>query len=269
MLRRYRIECELAAPSAGALYFGCDTQTGSSVAIKLTPLAEPEALDVCLSAKARPQLAGLEHSCIAAIHASVAVGRLHYAVLEKVEGADLRAHILPSNRLPLATVLSIAARVGEALHHAHLHGIVHGDVKPGNIVFDAVTETVKLVDFVSPCASGEENSGTPAYMSPERLRGEPASPAADQFALGVTLYELACGCRPFAAASWPQIAHRVAYDSPTPIQVHDPALPHVLAAILYKALAKEPGARYRSAGTFAADIAALRAQLPQRPACAI
>jgi serine/threonine protein kinase len=167
-------------------------------------------------------------------------------------------------------VLSIAARVGDALHYAHEQGVVHGDVKPANIMFDAVSDTVKLIDFADhSTAKRLPRAGTFGYTSPERLRGEPASAASDQFALGVTLYQLACGCVPFEGTSRPQIAYRVAYGIQTPIQVHNTALPAGLSGILDQALANDPEKRYSSAGLFAAAIRALHTALPQHAVCAV
>jgi len=267
MLDRYEIECELEAPAASAVYCARDTRTGRKVAIKLTSIAEPQAQAAVLKhcVRRKTPAAHLVHPDIGAVHDCGSSGPLRYAVMELLEGADLRAHVMPLRLLPLETVLSLAARVGYALHYAHEQGLVHGDVKPGNIVFDAVSDTVKLIDFpdYNP-QDGCRRTGTLGYMSPEQLRGEPASAASDQFALGVTLYQLACGHVPFAGTSRPQMAYRTAYASHTPIQVHNGALPAALSRILDKALAKDPEKRYSSVGLFAAAVREL-----QRSVCAV
>ena len=258
MLDRYEIECELEAPAASALYRAWDIRTGRKVVLKLTPVVESEAPP-----------ARLAHPDIAAVHDAGLSGPLQCAVTDLFPGADLRGHIMPSRLLPLETVLSLAARVGDALHYAHAQGVVHGDVKPANIVFDAASDTVKLIDFTCHSPQSEcGQTGTFGYMSPERLRGGPASALSDQFALGVTLYQLACGHAPFAGASRPQIAYRTAYAVHTPIRAHNAQLPARLSRILTKALAKDPGKRYSSTGRFAAAVRELHAAL-LRSVCAM
>jgi eukaryotic-like serine/threonine-protein kinase len=270
MLDRYEIECELEAPAASALYRAWDIRTARKVVIKLTPIVVSETSATPKKRARGEPAAHLVHPDIAVVHDAGLSGPLQCAVMELVPGADLRAHVMPSRLLPLQTVLSLAARVGDALHYAHEQGVVHGDVKPGNIVFDAASDTVKLVDFTCVDPKCEcSRTGTFRYMSPERLRGAPASPLSDQFALGVTLYQLACGCAPFSGASRPQIAYRTAYGLHTPIREHDAALPARLSRILGKALAKDPGKRYSSTGLFAAAIRELHIALQRQSACAM
>ena len=271
MLDRYEIECELEAPAASALYRAWDIRTARKVVIKLTPIAVAEisaATKRCACGEA--PAAHLVHPHIAVVHDTGLSGALRCAVMDFIPGADLRAHVEPSRLLPLQTALSVAARVGEALHYAHERAVVHGDVKPANIVFDGTPDTVKLVDFA--CLSPNcdcSRTGTFGYMSPERLRGEPASALSDQFALGVTLYQLACGHAPFAGTSRPQRADRTAYGVHTPIREHDAALPERLSRILGKALAKDPRRRYSSTGLLAAALRELVTALQRRSACAV
>jgi serine/threonine-protein kinase len=166
--------------------------------------------------------------------------------MELAPGAHLGAHTRATDLLPLPAILLAMKHVASALHYAHLRGVVHGDVKPANIVVDAAKGTVKLIDFPSCAAEAAAPPGTPAYLSPERLCGMPASPASDQFALGVTLYQLACGHLPFSGRSWPEIVQRVVHEPHTDIRAHAPHLPAALSAIVDKALAKNPAHRYGS-----------------------
>ena len=271
MLDRYEIECELEAPAASALYRAWDIRTGRKVVIKLTPIFELEATaarEKCARGDA-PEVR-LAHPDIAEVHDAGRSAPLQCAVMDLLPGADLRAHVVPLRLLPLQMVLSLTARVGDALHYAHEQGVVHGDVKPANIVFDAASDTVKLIDFTfHSLQSGYGQTGTFGYMSPERLRGEPASALSDQFALGVTLYQLACGSVPFAGASRPQIAYRTAYAVHTPIRVHNAQLPARLSRILDKALAKDPRKRYSSTGRFAAAVRELHTALLRPSVCAM
>jgi serine/threonine-protein kinase len=185
-----------------------------------------------------------------------------YVVMECAEGRDLRPHVRRGALLPLPTVLSIAVRVAGALGHAHRQGVTHGDVSPGNIVFDPASDAVKLVDF--PLRDGATHSqGTPAYGSPEQVCGCAVGPASDQFSLGVTLYRLACGEPPFQASSRPRLAHAIAHERHTDIRDHDGSLPAELAALLDRTLQKDPGERYDSATHLRAALCAVAA-LPRR-----
>ena len=238
MLDRYDFEHELATAARGPVFRARDKTTGCVVAIKIVPGGSDSGLsglDARFSRLSSPD--------IGAVHETGQDGQLRYVVSDFAPGRDLSTHVHVARLLPLDTVLHVAARVAKALHHAHLRGVVHGDVKPANIVFDAVTASVQLVDFA--CAE-EAQPGTPAYLSPERLCGDNASAASDQFALGITLYQLACGELPFTGRSRPLIAYSVVNVPHTDVRAHAPSLSAALAAILDKALAKRPEQRYRS-----------------------
>ena len=226
------------------VYRARDRTTGAVVAIKLTAEG-PE------DAQAASHLFHLHHPDIAAVHATGRRGLLHYSVMELAQGRDLRHHTDPAALLPLATTVELIARVARALHYAHDRGILHGDVKPANIVFDPATGALKLTDFGT-------GAGTPGYLAPERFCGLPASTASDQFALGVTLYQLACGRLPFTGRSRPEIAARVVHEPPTPIIHHLPDAPAALAECLDRALARTARARYPDALAFARAVEAAR-----------
>ena len=219
--RRYQLGEELGRGASGAVYRGRDVHSGRPIAVKVLSSG--------------------------AAHAP------RYVVMEYARGRDLRAHTVPGRLLPLATVLSIGARVADALAEAHDQGFVHADVSPSNIVFDSESDSVKLIDFPAP-APGRPAEGTPAYMSPEQVRGMPLTPASDQFSLGAVLYRLACGRLPFSASSRPQFAHGIVNERHADIRTYDPSLPAALAALLDRALAKEPCARFASARILAHTI---------------
>jgi serine/threonine protein kinase len=245
MLDRYHIEHELETGACGAVFRGRDRKTGRLVAIKLIPEAGAVQSRTRGSRDARGAVASLVHPHIAAIYETARAGHLRYVVMEFAEGADLRAHSFPSTLLPLSTVLSIAIRVADAVHHLHACGVVHGDIKPANIVFDAAADRVKLTD-VGPRFGYAAPAGTPAYMAPEQVCGLPPSDATDQFSLAVTLYQLACGHLPFTGLYRSAIVRRIVNEPHTDIRVHQPAIPAALVAVLDTSLAKEPRARYGS-----------------------
>ena len=245
MLDRYDFEHELATGARGAVYRGREISTGCAVSIKVFPDVSERDCGADPTAASKLPHSRLNHPAIAAIQDEGRHGELCYVVTAIAPGVDLTAHDRSPRLLPIDTVLRAIARVAEALEHAHRLGIVHGDVKPANIVFDAGTGAVSLIDFP---AGAHVLSGTPAYLSPERLCGAGPSPASDQFALGVTLYQLICGKLPVSGRSRAEIAHRVVHEPHTDVRIHAPTVPPELARIIDKALAKEPASRYRSLG---------------------
>lgn len=256
MLDRYDFEHELATSGRGAVYRGREISTGCAVSIKVFPGvcgSDPDADPTHSNQSVRRQ-ARLTHPHIAALHDHGHHGELCYVVTAMAPGCDLTAHDRSPRLLPIDTVLDVVARVADALEHAHRRGIVHGDVKPGNIVFDACTGAVSLIDFP---ADGQASPGTPAYLSPERLCGAAPSAAADQFALGVTLYQLTCGVLPFSGRSRPEIAYRAVHEPHADIRAHAPTVTPQLARIVDKTLAKQPGERYHSIGGFGRALANL------------
>jgi serine/threonine protein kinase len=249
MLDRYHIEHELETGARGAVFRGRDRETGRVVAIKL--VADAGAVlfprrNKQDSGHLADGIASLVHPHIAAIYESARAGHLRYIVMELAEGTDLRAHSSPSTLLPLSTVLSIALRVADAVQHLHDCGVVHGDIKPANIVFNAPTDRVKLTDVGASFWHSEPSAGTPAYMAPEQLCGFPPSVAADQFAFGVTLYQLTCGYLPFTGLHRPAIVRRIVNEAHVDIRVHQPTVPAALVAVLDTTLGKKAGARYSS-----------------------
>jgi serine/threonine protein kinase len=254
MLDRYQFERELASDARGAVFCARDTRTGRAVAIKVTPAADAALCthpDLSLRSSVQPRLI---HRHIPCVRERGLDGHLSYVVTDMVAGRDLAAHTRAPRLLPLDVALDVVARVARALRHAHRRGIVHGDVKPGNIVFDPDTGALALVDFPldepGACA-------TPAYASPERLCGGEASAASDQFALGVTLYQLCCGALPFSGRSRAEIAQRVVHEPHTDVRVYFASAPSELAGIIDKALAKDPTRRYGSIGGMGRAVAAL------------
>lgn len=253
MLARYHFENELGTGACGAVFRGREQGTGRVVAVKLLADSSADNGDAacahaCDERSRAPAVAHLAHPNISACYEVGWHGCLRYAVMELVEGTDLRLHTAAPNLLPLAQVLFVVASVADALDHAHACGVIHGDVKPANILFDAVSNSVKLADFPVQGTGGGASPGTPAYLSPERLCGDAPSAASDQFALGVTLYRLACGHPPFGGRSWPEVAHRVGHAPHADVRKHAGTLPAALARVIDRSLAKHPGDRFPSAG---------------------
>lgn len=173
-----------------------------------------------------------------------------YLVMEYLEGPALE-QLLSKGHLPYPKACAWAADVATALGAAHRKGIIHGDVKPANIL-TTLNGRVKLTDFgmarlASRDAIGSPLLGTPAYWCPEQIIGKPQDARSDLFSLGVVLYEMITGRRPFDGQTLPSICERVLNSTPLPPSHADPSLPTGLDELLAACLAKDPGARIGSA----------------------
>jgi serine/threonine protein kinase len=170
-----------------------------------------------------------------------------FLVMEYVAGKTLEDHLDPS-ALPLQRSCAWAADLAGALALAHRAGIIHGDVKPGNILV-TVENKVKLGDFgIARFASQSSGSGnlrgTPAYLAPEQIQGEPQDPRSDQFALGIVLYQMVSGVKPFNGSSLGAVCAQILNAEPVPPSRHNPAVPKALDRIIARCLAKKPKDRF-------------------------
>jgi serine/threonine-protein kinase len=144
----------------------------------------------------------------------------------------------------------LVARVAEALHYAHRQNVVHRDIKPANIMFNPDTDELKITDFGIARLTDTSRTktgivlGTPSFMSPEQLEGRPLDGRSDQFALGVSLYQLLCGQLPFRAESMPRLMQKIATEPHSPVRQIRPELPECIDAILTRTLHKNADDRY-------------------------
>ena len=255
-LGRYQIERQLGKGAMGVVYLGTDPMSGRVVAIKTTVLSQefgPEELNEVKERFFREaQAAGrLNHPGIVAIYDAGEENGLGYISMEYAKGRDLTPHVRPDNLLPLARVLSIFARVAEALAYAHKNSVVHRDVKPANIMYEPESDTVKVTDFgIARITDSSKTKtgmvlGTLSYMSPEQLAGKEIEGRSDLFSLGAALYQMACGHLPFQGDSMAQLMFKIANEAHADIRTHNPKLPACVAAIVKKALAKDPAQRYQ------------------------
>jgi hypothetical protein len=179
-----------------------------------------------------------------------------FIAMEYVPGTTLRDLMKEQGPLEVEQACSIAEAVAEALHAAHQAGVVHRDVKPANILVRETDEAAKIADFGVARLSDSELTragtaiGSPAYMSPEQLRGKQVGPAGDLFSLAVILYEALCGDRPFAGQDLPALIYSIVHVEPSPISALMPGLPQGLDAFFRKALAKDPRERFADGEAF-------------------
>ena len=264
MLGVYRLGDALGKGATGIVYEGTDLTSGRMVAIKTLALTQRLDLDSLAEAKIRffheaGAAQRLSHPDIVKVYAAGEDHEIAYIAMELLKGKDLTRYTNKGERLPLASLLSIFARVADALAYAHAQGVVHGDIKPANIVWEPETDNVKISDF-GMAQMGEFLSegfgmlhGTPSYMSPEQLAGEGVDGRSDLFSLGVSLYQLACGELPFRGESIGQLRYRISREPHPDIRLYRPDLPACVAAIIDRALAKDPVERYQDGTQMAHD----------------
>jgi serine/threonine-protein kinase len=207
-------------------------------------------------------IAALRHPNIVQLHDFGELGNRYYMVTEFIDGGSLRDRLQAEHgRMPLSDAVAIVRGVAAALDHAHRHGIVHRDVKPANILFTHDGDPV-LTDFgiarglrgVTGLTIPGMSVGTPDYMSPEQGMGQPATAQSDIYSLGVVLYEMLLGRRPFSADTpFGVIVQHVQAVFPSP-RGEDPTFPEALEHILQRALAKDPRERYATAGELAQEL---------------
>ena len=272
MLGRYEIERELGKGAMGVVYFGKDPKIGRVVAIKTVALSQEFEADELEGVKERffreAETAGrLNHPNIVAIYDAGEEHDLAYIAMEFLKGKDLVPYTKPDNLLPLNKVMSIVARVADALDYAHKQNVVHRDIKPANIMYDPETDTPKVTDFGIARITDSSRTktgmvlGTPSFMSPEQLAGKKIQGSSDLFSLGVSLYQLACGKLPFEGDSMAHLMFRIANEPPRDILSVNPDLPPCLAAILEKMLAKKSEDRYETGALVAEALRKCAASL--------
>jgi serine/threonine-protein kinase len=262
---RYLIASELGRGAMGAVHLARDPLIERDVAIKtlLPDLPAEIAADVRERFLREARSAGrLNHPNIVTIFDVGEQDGVAYIAMEVLEGRSLQQMMRQHKRLPLATIVDIAAQVADALDHAQQFGIVHRDVKPANVMVSAAGRA-KLTDFGVahvPSSSMTQTGtalGSPKYMSPEQVTGQPIDPRSDIFSLGAMLYEMLALRTPFENAAdtnvW-ALLHRIAGERHRPVSELDAELPAVFDRILDRALAKSPAERYQRAGDLANDL---------------
>ncbi|MGH9037912.1 MAG: protein kinase domain-containing protein, partial [Acidimicrobiia bacterium] len=261
---RYRLRRELARGGMATVWEAEDKVLTRRVAIKvLHPhLAGDDGSRVRFRREA-VAAAGLAHPHIVTTYDTGRDAEVAYIVMELVEGITLARLLRAEGSLPLAKALDVAAQVADALACAHSHGIIHRDVKPSNILLRADGH-VKVADFgIAKAGAGTDLTrtgvvmGTAKYLSPEQVSGAPADAASDIYALGIVVYEMLCGTPPFVGDSDLTTALSRLTATPESLAERRPEVPPSLEAVVLRALARNPGARFRSAAEMRSNLLAV------------
>ncbi|MGY5883087.1 Stk1 family PASTA domain-containing Ser/Thr kinase [Modestobacter lacusdianchii] len=272
---RYEIGGVLGRGGMAEVHRGRDLRLGREVAVKVLrqDLARDPSSQVRFRREAQAA-ASLNHPAIVAVYDTgedrTPAGATPYIVMEYVEGETLRDVLRSEGRLSPERAMSLTADICAALDFSHRNGIVHRDVKPGNVMITP-QGTVKVMDFgiaraVSDSAATMTSTaaviGTAQYLSPEQARGEGVDARSDVYSAGCLLYELVTGTPPFTGDSPVAVAYQHVREDPRTPSSINPAIPPELDAILLKAMSKNPANRYQSAADMRADL--LRAVAGQR-----
>ena len=255
----------------GEVYRARDTRLDRTVAIKLLPselLNAPGRRIERFRREARA-IARITHPHICTLHDVGEDGPAIFLVMEYVEGVTLAAR-LEDGPLPLALALRAAIQIADALDHAHRHGVVHADLKPGNVML--TRDSVKLLDFgLAKLKERDEEApldatrserltevgsiaGTVPYMAPEQIEGREVDGRTDIFAFGVVLFEMLCGRRPFAGDSRASLMAAIVAAEPPALSSLQPRVPASLERLIRRCLAKDPEDRWQTARDMAAEL---------------
>jgi eukaryotic-like serine/threonine-protein kinase len=276
-LGHYTLVRRLGRGGMGVVYAARDEKLGREVAVKILPseLASRPELRSRFAREARA-VAALNHPNIVTIHSVEEADDEHFLTMEFLQGKRL-SEVVPRQGLPLGEFFDLAVPLVDAVSAAHQQGIIHRDLKPDNVV---VTDEgrIKVLDFglaklkagmytggeVFPrtVATAEGKiMGTASYMSPEQAEGKAVDARSDIFSLGIVIYEMASGRRPFEGDSSISVISSILKDTPPPVTEVNPRLPHHLGRILRRCLAKDPARRYQTALDLRNELEALREEI--------
>jgi serine/threonine-protein kinase len=271
---RYTIECLVGEGAMAKVYRARDPEIDRIVAIKVLKdeLAANEEIAQRFIREAKAAGA-ISHPNIVTIFDVGSLGKTSYITMEFIDEKSLAELFDENTRLPVKRVLSLGIQLARALDHAHKRGVVHRDIKPGNVLLMEKGETVKVTDFgIARLEEGEDLNkthagmvlGTPRYMSPEQATGKDVDGRSDLFSLGVILYELLTGKKAFDSDSVATLMLQILQQDPTPVRSLAPEVPVGVQRVVNKVLAKRPERRYQTGAQLAEalerELAAIQEQ---------
>jgi serine/threonine-protein kinase len=272
-LGRYKIVKEVGRGAMGVVYLGKDPTIQRFVAIKTMRLDELDNMEEVKQFRERffreaESTGRLSHPNIVTVYDAGEQEGLAFIAMEYLEGVPLSQYCQKSALLPAKQALQIIGTVADALDYAHSQGVVHRDVKPANIMI-MKHRIVKVMDFgIAKLASSSKTQasmilGTPRYMSPEQAIGKSVDGRSDVFSLGIVLFELLTGEKPFDAENMPALVMRIMKAPHPPLNKYRRDLPTRVQAILDRALQKDIVNRYRHAADMAYDLRELSQVMPK------
>jgi serine/threonine protein kinase len=270
---RYEILGELGRGAMGVVYRATDPVIGRTVAVKTIRLSEEgtglNRAELLSRFKTEARAAGLlAHPNIVVVYDAGEENGLFYITMELIEGKSLQSLLDFGHGFPVPRILRIFDQTCSALQFAHERNVVHRDIKPANLMLTA-DDTVKITDFgtakILQFGTAQQTThvmGTPSYMSPEQVKGRPVDGRSDIFSLGVMLYEMLTGEKPFPGQSITTVIYKIVNEEPIPPRQLNPSVHPGLNDIVMRALAKEPEERYQSCREFQDDLKNYRAMAP-------
>ena len=270
MIGNYRLQRKIAKGSTAVVYEATDVRTHNRVALKVMALRKGEPVD---SDRIRQWLheaeivSQLDHDNIVKIHDAETEGNKAFIAMDYVSGYSMSRRLRKREFLTVGECIRISKDMLRGLAVAHGHGVIHGDIKPANIMYDTLNDTYILTDFGAAYTERRDRQaenlivGTPAYMSPEQLEGRKLDGRSDLFSLAVTLCHLLSGQQPFAGSSLPELKRSIMRDQPDLGQL---TLPTGIIEILLKALQKKPYMRFADAQQMLTSIEFCESQLRER-----
>ncbi|HLZ93074.1 MAG TPA: serine/threonine-protein kinase [Candidatus Acidoferrum sp.] len=261
---RYEVLGELGRGAMGVVYRAKDPLIGRTVAVKTIRLSEEGTglshAQLVERFQTEARAAGLlTHPNIVVIYDAGETDGLYYITMELLNGKSLQSLIDSGEKFPFPRLLRITEQVCSALQYAHDHKVVHRDIKPANVMVSA-DDLVKITDFGTAkilqygASQQTGTAGTPAYMSPEQVKGKVVDGRTDIFSLGVMLYEITTGQKPFQGQDIATILYRILSEEPVPPHQRNPSIPPGVSSAIMKALAKSPHLRYENCRELLEDL---------------